>query len=50
MEASIAKPGKTLTTSNYWVAKNKLDKIKTEFKRESRKKNLNHCNTRYSLT
>ena len=40
MEASIAKPGKTLTTSNYWVANYKLDEIKTEFKRENRKKTL----------
>ena len=40
MEARIEKPGKTLTTSNYWVANYKLDEIKTEFKRENRKKTL----------
>ena len=45
MEVSIAKPAKTLTTSNYWVANYKLDEIKTEFECEKRK-NLNHCNKR----
>ena len=40
MEAKIAKPGKTLTISYYWVANFKLDGIKTEFKLENRKKTL----------
>ena len=35
LEARIAKPGKTLKTSNYWVTNYKLDEIKTEFKREN---------------
>ena len=48
MEARIAKPGKTLTTSNYWVAYYKFVEINTEFKRENRK-NLDHCIKRYSL-
>ena len=30
MEARIAKPGKTLTISYYWVAYSKLDEIITE--------------------
>ena len=44
MEATIAKPGKTLTISYYWVANFKLDEINTEFKLENREQNLNHCN------
>ena len=44
MEARIAKPGKTLTISNYWVANFKLDEINTEFKLKIEKKNFNHCN------
>ena len=35
IEARIAKLGKSLATSNYWVAN-----TNTEFKRENRKKNL----------
>ena len=48
MEVRIAKPGKTLRASNYWVANYKLNELKTEFKRENGK-SLNHCNIRYSL-
>ena len=40
MGVRIAKPGKTLTTYNYWVANYKLDELKTEFKRENRKNTL----------
>ena len=35
MQARIAKPGKTLTKSYYWVANFKLDEINTEFKMEN---------------
>ena len=49
IESRIAKPGKTLTISYYWVANYKLDEINTEFKLENRKKKRNHCNIRYSL-
>ena len=48
MEARIAKPGKTLTSSSYWVANYKLNRKKTEFKRENGK-SLNNCYIRYSL-
>ena len=48
MEARIAKPGKTLKISYYWVANFKFDEINTEFKLENQK-NLNHCNIRFSL-
>ena len=40
MKARIAKPGKTLTISYYWVANFKLDELNTEFKLENRKKTL----------
>ena len=40
MEARIAKPGKTLTTSYYRDANFKLDEINTEFQLENRKKTL----------
>ena len=36
MEARIAKPGKTLTMSYYWVFNFKLDEISTEFKLENK--------------
>ena len=50
MEARIAKLGKTLTISYYWVANFKHDGITTEFKLENRKKNLTYdCNIRYNL-
>ena len=48
MEAKIATTGKNLTASHDWVANFKLDEINTEFELENRK-NLNHCNIRYSL-
>ena len=40
MEARVAKPGKTLTISYYWVANFKLDEINTEFKVKNQKKIL----------
>ena len=40
MEARIAKPGKTLSISYYWVANFKLDEMNTEVKLENRIKNL----------
>ena len=40
MEARIAKPGKTLLISYYWVAYFKFDEINAEFKLERREKTL----------
>ena len=49
MEARIAKPGKILTMSYFWVFNFKPDERNTKFKLENRKLTLNNCNTRYSL-
>ena len=49
MEAKIATPEETLSASHYLVANFILGEINTECKLENRKKNLSHCNIRYSL-
>ena len=40
MEARIAKPGKTLTASHYWVASFNFEEINSEFRLQNRKKTL----------